>query len=477
MGARVDNFLHGPAADASARSTGVQLRVYQEGIGVQGFVDLRASASLFRAGARWEDQVRFGYGGELFQLRFGAFASSKLGTDGHLVLGVHLNPKQGLTFTTGVDGFAGLNGTLGLKASLAHLVHGRERELAKVTSTVSGDVGARGAVHVRVGEHQQEIKLPLSGAVKAWVGWGAGGGFEAENETARVKADGHAGAGVGVKLKGAVNAINVLNAAGRVAVHNLSLGLLDSKTATNAAPRLTSKTEQLERREQVLNFISRLGLVSTDQVAERFKRPDETADKAAGRFERMLARLAADGHVELKTVRVPDGPANEPTYTSVRAVSLTAQGAREFKLLRPPKIREAFLPHHLKTVDGMLAAARSYEAKGHQVLEFWSEDNLIRKHFRGHLFNPTLKPADRRQLGGQEKNELLAKFPDGLLIVRPASGGAPREVNVEFVSSKYTDKMISDKAKAFGAGTVWVTDRQSAADRINSLTGAKAVLV
>jgi hypothetical protein len=227
-----------------------------------------------------------------------------------------------------------------------------------------------------------------------------------------------------------------------------------------------------DRERRLLEWIARCGVVDFDRVVARFFRAeDETLLEAAPRAESALKRMVHKGYLTSRSIAL-DGvrfaaacePRRETGHFSIRAYGVTPRASSSFSLPPPPTLRENFLEHHLKTLDAVMMVEEQQRLRGGAVLEFKLESQLVQESFRGKRFNA----------GPQED---MPKLPDARLTLQSADGGV-EQVNLEYVSSKYTDAMIAAKAEAWrGQSTLWAVPNEAAAARVHAVTGQPAFVV
>lgn len=228
------------------------------------------------------------------------------------------------------------------------------------------------------------------------------------------------------------------------------------------------------RKAQILQFIAKAGMVDVDRLVDRFFREEnETLLDARPRGEAFLKRLCVKGYLNARPI-VLDGVAAHATgdlrqiagHYFTRAYCLTPRTSWEWSLPLPPNLRENFVTHHLKTLDAIVQVEKDVFWSGEgRVVEFKMESQLVQESFAGRRFYDA------------KTQEALGKFPDAMLIIeRP--DGTREDVRVEYVSAKYSDQMIADKAAAWSSGrTVWAVPNQSTAARVERITGQPALKV
>ena len=227
----------------------------------------------------------------------------------------------------------------------------------------------------------------------------------------------------------------------------------------------------------VLQLVGKAGLVLGDHIVDRvFRDEAESLLAARPRARAALHRLVIMGYLNARHVAVDLTDASSVADVSRtagrvafdQAFTLTQKASLEFNPL-PPTLRDALVTHHVKTLDAIWKVERDLQFHGCELVSWKTESELIRESFRGKRF------------GIDEIT--LPKFPDAQLLVRARdadSDAAPEPINIEYVSSKYTDEMIREKARGFaGTRTIWAVPANSActAARVEQITGTEALLV
>lgn len=231
------------------------------------------------------------------------------------------------------------------------------------------------------------------------------------------------------------------------------------------------------RERAILEWIARAGVADFDRIVDRFFREEhETLLDASPRAEAALKRLIVKGYLNARPL-VLDGvkasttgnPSHLARHYVLRAFCLTPRTSWSFDLPLPPNLRENFVEHHLKTLDALTTIERQQLAAGNKVLGFRMETQIMREDFQGKDF--------RGRAYAAKTQEVIPKLPDAqLTLQRP--DGTVEQVNVEYVSAKYTDQMIREKATAWrGQPTVWAVPNQATADRVLAATGQLAIIV
>lgn len=231
---------------------------------------------------------------------------------------------------------------------------------------------------------------------------------------------------------------------------------------------------------ELFRFVAKAGLVDLDTLVDRFFREQhETLLEARPRAKQALQRLLVqeylqvrpvvmDGARALDTKRVGDLARFATHYTQL-AYCITPRAARDFNQPLPPTLRENFVEHTLKTTRAITEIEKRMRwgeepllGRG-RVVDFAMESELIRENFRGKVFRP-------------HTQQIVPMFPDAQLVVE-REGGVRERVNVEYVSAKYTDEMIREKARSFSGPTVWAVPNASTAARVQAITGSTALIV
>ncbi|WP_163778746.1 hypothetical protein [Myxococcus vastator] len=245
------------------------------------------------------------------------------------------------------------------------------------------------------------------------------------------------------------------------------------------------------RNRAIIEFVARAGLVSTDQVINRYIREEgESLFDAQRRGGAILKRLMLGEYLQARPVVVSTinlatagdvhsgdqvvdavlkarkwAPMGRQVFT--RAVYVTPKAAGEFNLPLPPTFRENFVQHHLKTMDALLQTEKELLSRGYKVLDIKGEEKLIREAFRAEL---------QGRAGQGQQRKAAAHYPDAQLVVVTPTGER-QAINIEYVTGKYTDKMIAAKAASFSGPTIWAADKLGTARRIERITGQEALLV
>jgi hypothetical protein len=227
-----------------------------------------------------------------------------------------------------------------------------------------------------------------------------------------------------------------------------------------------------ERERAIIEWVARVGVVDRERLVSRFFRGDgETLEEATPRAKSALRRLVDKGYLEQRRLvvegvkgRSSANPLHLAEQQVARCYSVTRHAGASLGISLLPPLRDHFVSHHFKLLDAFEVVEKQQLSSGGRVVVFKLEDQLVQEEFRGKKFN-----AETRQV--------VSKFADARLTLRHADGSV-EEVNLEFVSAKYTDKMIRDKAVAWrGSRTIWAAPNQATAARVQAATGAPALIV
>lgn len=224
---------------------------------------------------------------------------------------------------------------------------------------------------------------------------------------------------------------------------------------------------------KIIEYIAKAGMVDLDRLVNRFfKKENESLVDAQPRAMETLKRFALQEYLQARPVVIDMIRADTPDklgkvigkHYFTLAYCITPRAARDFNSPLPPTIRENFVQHHIKTLDAIFQVEKQVLFSGEgRVVDFKMESQLVRENFKGKLFRPN-------------SGTIVPQFPDAQIVIR-RSDGTEETVNVEYVSSKYTDEMIREKHKSFAGRTVWAAPNSSTAARVQAITGSPAVLV
>jgi hypothetical protein len=221
----------------------------------------------------------------------------------------------------------------------------------------------------------------------------------------------------------------------------------------------------------LVQLVARAGLILGDQVANRAFRDDPEAFIRKSPESR-LRRLVAQGYLEARpVVFAASGSLCDGKEAAVRvgrvafakAYLVTQKSAAELNLALPTTPRDPLVTHHVKTLEALERLECQVRANGDTVVDFKMEAQLIREQFNGRVF-------------GGPRQQILPKFPDAVLTVRHPDGST-ETLSVEYVSAKYTSRMIREKAAAFRGAVVWAASNPETAARIEAVTGQEPMIV
>ena len=179
----------------------------------------------------------------------------------------------------------------------------------------------------------------------------------------------------------------------------------------------------------------------------------------------------ARGYLEQRSLVMEGAKANayaNPHHLAEHHVALvyrvTPRASTGLAVPLLPPLRDNFAHHHFKLLNAVEVVERQMLSSGGRVLGFKLESQLIQDCFKGKLFNARTQ-------------QVVPKFADARLTLRSADG-AVEEVNLEYVSPKYTDEMIREKAEAWrGSRTVWAAPSPAIAARVQAITGEPVLIV
>lgn len=205
----------------------------------------------------------------------------------------------------------------------------------------------------------------------------------------------------------------------------------------------------------VLRFLAAHKAAPLDVLAEKFfarhpvtGRVNADAGHAA---ERRIAALARAGYVQSRTARLA-------TQGVTKTVAVTASGARALGARAPRSIPVKGGDHHAATLRALERARAPLAAEGLRLIDYKLEFALRASVQRGR---------------STRRGEVFDAFPDAVLIAEDGHGQR-HEIALEYVTSKYTDAMIAEKATGFQRfeRTLWVSDTTTTSARVQRLTGA-----
>lgn len=233
----------------------------------------------------------------------------------------------------------------------------------------------------------------------------------------------------------------------------------------------------------IVKLVARGALVSAEYVADRVARDD--AENPLGRRRRNIAatlhRLERRGYLQTRPITYaasrgqPSGGAHANLHAG-RVVFdtgyyVTPRASRELNVPLPPNIREAFVDHHVQTLNAVRHLEDHYRAQGISVVGFRTESQLIREDFAGKTFD-----SRYRQRLATENGSVSLKYADAVVTIRHPDGHS-EDVSVEYVSSKYTDDQIREKHKAFTGRVVWAVSSSATAARVTAITGEEPLVL
>lgn len=224
----------------------------------------------------------------------------------------------------------------------------------------------------------------------------------------------------------------------------------------------------------IIQVVAKFGLLAEDQIVDRLVRayPDEMLGPRPPNIAARIGRLKAAEYIMQRPVieaaadaqlgNVEDVAVQAGRVTVKKCYYVTQRAGTDFNLALPPNIRDNFLDHHFATLKALERIEKEADAKGDRVLDMKLEGELIRDNFKGHVF-------DRR-------GEVRGKFADAVVTVQHADGTV-EDVNVEYVSSKYTNEQIADKAKNFQGRVIWAVDNTRTAARVQTITDQEPLVL
>ena len=165
---------------------------------------------------------------------------------------------------------------------------------------------------------------------------------------------------------------------------------------------------------------------------------------------RRMKALSDAGYVALKSI--PGQKAGQRT----QAVTLTRKAADSLGAPRPAKLHPKGRDHHMATLRAVEQLRTQLAKRGESIVSVMLEHALRSEVQRGR---------------GTQRGDTFDSFPDAVVIVRGANGD--RRCALEYVTSKYTNQMIVEKADDFASydETIWVADKISTTRRVEALTG------
>lgn len=168
-----------------------------------------------------------------------------------------------------------------------------------------------------------------------------------------------------------------------------------------------------------------------------------------------LSRLQKEGYVSLGSA-IEKGRTKRTRYVTV---------TRKFTSLvgKPPVkgVHGRSYDHHFASLRELMLLKKRLEREGY-VVHSADLEHALRGRIQG---GRRVEPGDA-----------FGSFPDAA-ITATAPDGQFLRVAVEYVTSKYTDLSITEKAESFNrdyAGVRWVTDSPRTAAKVERLVGQKA---
>lgn len=213
-----------------------------------------------------------------------------------------------------------------------------------------------------------------------------------------------------------------------------------------------------DRDLELLIFIASFKVVAQDILAARFFAISRTTGEPTlnpGRAcEKRVLELSRAGYVHTKVVK----GASPGAIT--REVRLTPYAAQVVNVPRPSALPARGRVHHMQTLRAVEELRVELAARGWRIRAVALEFQQRR-----------LVQAGR----ATKKGEQYDNFADALLtLVRTAADGSleTKEVALEYVTSKYTDRDIIDKAESFRRfdESIFVADSPRTAARVTRLT-------
>jgi hypothetical protein len=168
--------------------------------------------------------------------------------------------------------------------------------------------------------------------------------------------------------------------------------------------------------------------------------------------DRRLQILAAAGYLWLTQFH---DAGRSRTVVMLGPAAAGVTGSRPALNRIPPRKRA----HHMKTLDALALIASDVTARGGRVTRTRLEADLRREQQVGRF---------------TQKNDSLDECPDAAVTIETGEPHLTREIAVEYVTSKYTDKDIAAKYAGFGRnydGVMWFADRPRTAERVQRITG------
>jgi hypothetical protein len=213
-----------------------------------------------------------------------------------------------------------------------------------------------------------------------------------------------------------------------------------------------------DRDIELLLFISSYKLIPLEILAARFfsisfATGARTKDPKRACEKRVL-ELAQAGYLHTKIVKGRSG-------TATREVRLTASSAQAVDVPRPRPLPVRGRVHHMQTLRAIEELRTELERDGARTRDVALEFQQRRRIQAGRA---------------TKKGEEYDNFADAIITVErtsPEGHVKLEELALEYVTSKYTDRDIIDKAESFRRfdRTVFVADSPRTAARVRRLTG------
>ena len=213
-----------------------------------------------------------------------------------------------------------------------------------------------------------------------------------------------------------------------------------------------------ERDMEVLALLEEHHAVPLKMLLAKFQTNPCTGEANANPLkacERRITALRKHGYVELDRVR-DRGKIDVVARLARRADKpLHSSASRR-------RVAVSERAHHVRTLEAVAVFEQLVKERGGRVVTFRVEAALRSEKQRG-----------RRTRRG----ERFASFPDAVCTVALATPSGERIVDValEYVTSKYTDADIKEKAASFRqhfAESFWFADRPRTAARVTRVTGS-----
>lgn len=217
---------------------------------------------------------------------------------------------------------------------------------------------------------------------------------------------------------------------------------------------LSASIKLTPRDLEVLRFIGENKAAPLDVLAPKFF-ASNAATSSANRdpqhaCRRRLKALGDAGYLDMKSIR------GQKQGLRTQSITLTRQAAEALGTPRPAQLHPKGRDHHMATLRAVEQLRAQVVKVGSTIIKVTLEHALRSEEQRGR---------------STQRGETFASFPDAVVVVRAASG-AEQRIALEYVTSKYTNQMIADKAADFVHydSVVWVADRVSTSRRVEALT-------